>query len=66
MPQMSGAELVAKIRLIKPEIKVLYMSGYTENIIVHQGVLKEGIHFLQKPFSMNVFAKKVREAIESE
>jgi PAS domain S-box-containing protein len=64
MPQMSGAELVAKINKIKPEVKVLYMSGYTENVIVRQGVLKEGIHFVQKPFSMNDFARKVRGAIE--
>lgn len=64
MPQMSGVELVAKIRLIKRDIKVLFMSGYTENVIVHQGVLKEGIHFIQKPFSKNDFARKVRDAIE--
>jgi len=64
MPQMSGAELVAKINKIKPELKVLFMSGYTENVIVRQGVLKEDIHFIQKPFIMNDFARKVREAIE--
>jgi PAS domain S-box-containing protein len=64
MPKMSGTELASKINKIKPEVKVLFMSGYTENVIVCQGVLKEGIHFVQKPFSMNDFAKKVREAIE--
>jgi CheY-like chemotaxis protein len=64
MPKMSGTELASKINKIKPEIKVLFMSGYTENVIVHQGALKEGIHFVQKPFSMNDFAKKVRETIE--
>lgn len=64
MPQMSGTELFAKIKKIKQGIKVLFMSGYTENVIVHQGVLKEGIHFVQKPFSMKDFAQKVREAIE--
>jgi len=64
MPQMSGTELVAKINKIKPEVKVLYMSGYTENVIVRQGVSNEGIHFVQKPFSMKDFARKVREAIE--
>ena len=66
MPQMSGAELVAKIKVIKPELKVLFMSGYTENVIVRQGVLKEGIHFVQKPFSMKDLARKVREAMEGE
>ncbi|MDY6857125.1 MAG: PAS domain S-box protein [Thermodesulfobacteriota bacterium] len=64
MPQMSGAELVSKIKKIKPEVKVLFMSGYTENIIVRQGVLKENVHFIQKPFIMNDFARKVREAID--
>ena len=64
MPQMSGTELTDKIRKIKPGLKVLFMSGYTENVIVRQGVLKEGIHFVQKPFSMNDFARKVREAME--
>ena len=65
MPQMSGTELVAKISKIKPEVRVLFMSGYTENVIVRQGVLKEGIHFVQKPFSMKDFARKVREAIDA-
>jgi len=64
MPQMSGAELTYKVNKVKPGLKVLYMSGYTENVIVCQGVLKEGIHFIQKPFSMSDFAKKIREAIE--
>jgi PAS domain S-box-containing protein len=64
MPQMSGAELVSKIKKIKPELKVLFMSGYAEDVILRQGVLKEGIHFVQKPFSMNDFARKVRDAIE--
>jgi hypothetical protein len=40
------------------------MSGYTENVIVRQGVLKKGIHFVQKPFGMNDLARKVRNAIE--
>ncbi|MBT8341488.1 MAG: PAS domain S-box protein [Desulfatitalea sp.] len=66
MPQMSGTELVSKINKLKPEVKVLYMSGHTENIIVRQGILKEGIHFVQKPFSMSDLAKKVRETIEDQ
>jgi DNA-binding NtrC family response regulator len=64
MPQMSGMELNDKIKAIRPGIKVLFMSGYTENVIVRQGVLKEDVHFVQKPFSLNDFARKVREAIE--
>jgi PAS domain S-box-containing protein len=64
MPQMSGAELYDKIKMIKPELNVLFMSGYTENVIVRHGVLKEGIHFVQKPFTMHNFARKVRDAME--
>ena len=64
MPQMSGTELTHKIRMKKPGLKVLFMSGYTEDIIVHQGVLKEEVSFIQKPFSMNDFARKVRDAMK--
>jgi two-component system, cell cycle sensor histidine kinase and response regulator CckA len=64
MPQMSGKELTDKIQKIKPGLKVLFMSGYTENVIVHHGVLKEGVHFIAKPFRINDFAQKVRETME--
>ncbi len=63
MPSMSGRELRDKLKTIWPDIKVLFMSGYTANVIVHHGVLEEGVHFLQKPFSMNDLAGKVREAM---
>jgi two-component system cell cycle sensor histidine kinase/response regulator CckA len=63
MPEMNGTELRDKIRAIRPEIKVLFMSGYTSNVIVHRGVLGEGVQFVQKPFSMHDLARKVREAI---
>jgi PAS domain S-box-containing protein len=65
MPQMNGTDLYEKIKMIKPGINVLFMSGYTENVIVRNGVLKEDVHFVQKPFSMNVFAQKVRDAMEN-
>lgn len=61
MPGMSGAELRDKIAAIRPEIKVLFMSGYTENVIAHRGVLKEGVHFIQKPFSMRDIAAKIHQ-----
>lgn len=64
MPEMSGTQLHARIKTMKPEIKVLYMSGYTENVIVRHGVLKDRVHFVQKPFSMNDFARKVHAAME--
>ena len=64
MPQISGPELVAKIKKIKPDLKVLFMSGYTENVIVRHGVLKEGVYFVQKPFTKNDLSKKIGEAID--
>jgi len=64
MPGMKGNELRDRARVVRPGIKVLFMSGYTTNIIVHHGILKKGVHFLQKPFSLESLAQKVREAIE--
>ena len=65
MPQMSGKELAEKIKLLKPEIKVLFMSGYTANVIAHQGVLDEGVQFIEKPFFLGSIARKVREVMKS-
>jgi PAS domain S-box-containing protein len=63
MPGMSGVELKKKIEIIRPGIKVLFMSGYTSNVIANRGVLEKGVHFIQKPFRMKDLARKVREAI---
>ncbi len=63
MPGMSGTELKDRIKKIRPDIKVLFMSGYTSNVIVHRGLLEEGVHFIQKPFSINDLARKAREAM---
>ena len=63
---MSGKDLAQQIRTLNPEIKVLFMSGYTANVIAHQGILDEEVHFIQKPFSMNDLATKVREALEDD
>jgi CheY-like chemotaxis protein len=65
MPRMGGRELCDRIRQQRPEIKVLYMSGYTDNAIVHQGVLDQGTAFLQKPYSPTSLAKKVKEVLEA-
>ena len=64
MPQMSGQELKKSIEAINPEIKTLFMSGYTANVIAHHGVLDKGVNFIQKPFSNDGLARKVREVIE--
>ncbi len=65
MPLMGGRELADRLKSLYPDIKVLYMSGYTDNSIVHHGVLDPGIHFIQKPFSMQAFSKKVREVLDN-
>ena len=64
MPGMNGRELKEAIMPLYPDIKTLYMSGYTANVIAHQGVLDEGTAFLQKPFLINALAIKVRQVIE--
>ena len=64
MPQMGGKELVEQLLLMKPQIKMIFISGYTENSIVHQGVLDPNIDFLQKLFSYDTIAIKVREVLD--
>jgi YesN/AraC family two-component response regulator len=64
MPQMGGKELADKLRILRPDVKVLYMSGYADDAIVHHGVLDPGTHFLQKPFSLKTLSRKMREALD--
>lgn len=63
MPGMNGQKLVDQIRAIRPGLPALFMSGYTSNIIDQHGVVDEGFRFVQKPFSMQVFLGKVRDAL---
>jgi PAS domain S-box-containing protein len=64
LPQMSGKELADQFKSSRPDLKVLYMSGYTDFAVVHQGVLNPGTHFLQKPFSLETLSQKIREALD--
>jgi len=65
MPGMSGHELGKRLQSARPEIKVVYMSGYTDNAISHHGVLDPAVHFMEKPFSPEGLARKVREVLDA-
>lgn len=65
MPEMNGRNLAKRLLSLYPELACLFMSGYTADVIAHRGVLEEGVHFIQKPFSVQGLAAKVREALDS-
>ncbi len=64
LPQMDGRSLFNRVSSMRPETKVLYVSGYTEDFVVRHGVLDRGVHFLQKPFTLNGLASKVRGVLD--
>jgi two-component system, cell cycle sensor histidine kinase and response regulator CckA len=66
MPEMNGRDLAKNLSSLYPKLKRLFMSGYTSDVIAHRGVLDEGIHFIEKPFSTKSLTTKVREVLESE
>jgi PAS domain S-box-containing protein len=65
MPGMNGRELAQRISEIRPQTKILYMSGYTENVIGHNGTLDAGVRLLQKPFTLRELKSKVRQVLDS-
>jgi len=64
MPEMNGQDLARNLLSFCPNLKCLFMSGYTANVIVHHGMLEEGVQYIQKPFSRRALAAKVREVLD--
>jgi len=66
MPKMSGKDVVKRLQPLYPHMKVIYMSGYTDNAIFHHGVLEPELNFFEKPFTPEELARKVREILNTE
>ena len=64
MPRMSGREVASRVAALRPDMKVLFMSGYTDDAIVHHGVLDAETPFIEKPFALDVLARKVRDVLD--
>ncbi|SPF51261.1 Histidine kinase,Response regulator receiver domain protein,histidine kinase,GAF domain-containing protein (fragment) [Syntrophobacter sp. SbD1] len=65
MPGMNGRELAKQLSAIRPNLKYLYMSGHTADVIAHHGILDEGLDFIQKPFGSDDLAAKVRQVLDN-
>jgi two-component system cell cycle sensor histidine kinase/response regulator CckA len=64
MPIMSGRDTAKKLQPLYPQMKVIYMSGYTDDAIAHHGVLESGLNYIEKPFTPDELARKTREVID--
>jgi FixJ family two-component response regulator len=65
MPRMGGAELARRLCESRPDTRVLFMSGYTDDAVVRHGVLEARVAFLQKPFALETLARRVREVLDA-
>ena len=63
MPEMNGRELAERILALQPTVKLLYISGYPEDVVAHRGVLEPGVRLLQKPFSLHELATRVAQVL---
>ena len=63
MPTMNGRDLVTQVVALRPQVRSLFMSGYTADVIAQRGVLEDDVHFIQKPFTKHDLAFKVRQAL---
>ncbi len=66
MPHMSGRDLADRAAALRPDLRILYMSGYTDNVMVHHGIFEAGAPFIQKPFTPGLLARKVRQVLDGE
>jgi CheY-like chemotaxis protein len=64
MPGLSGREVMERLRVLNPTVKAIFTSGYTDDAVARHGVLEKGVHFVQKPFSMSVLLKCVRDVLD--
>jgi FixJ family two-component response regulator len=64
LPEMTGRQLAERLQEIHPSLPVLYTSGYTENTIVHQGIIDDGIQFLAKPYLTTDLARRIRQILD--
>jgi FixJ family two-component response regulator len=64
MPEMNGRDFADQLRSLYPEIRILFMSGYTADVIAERGVLEQGVNFIQKPFSKNDLGLAVRTVLD--
>jgi len=65
MPQMSGRQLAERLAALRPAMKVLYMSGYTDDKVFQQSILEAGLAFLEKPLTPDLLSRRVREVLDA-